>query len=353
VVSVARDVTERGAIGEKLKKDEEMFRLIAENMSDMIGLIDIEGKVLFASPSHKTILGVSPEERVGRSAFELIHPDDIEKVQKVFENALATSSPGRAEYRIRHADGHYLWVETIGDFLYDSEGQISGTVMSTRDITDRKRVEEDARSYYEHLRLINKILRHDLINDLTVIRSALSLYEDTKNDELLKDASTHVEKSVELIRRMRELETFISKHRDLKVYDMREVMETVKGNYPSLAFEIEGAGKVMADESLASVIDNLVRNAVVHGGTDRISVSIESGVNTCEVRIADYGAGISDDIKGKIFEEGFTSGDSSHIGIGLHIVKKAMDTYGGQVYVEDNEPQGTAFILKLRTISEG
>lgn len=337
---------------EILKKNEEMFCLITEHMSDMIGFIDIEGKVLFASPSHKTVLGFSPEERIGRSAFELIHPDDTEKVQKVFGNALATSSPGRVEYRIRHADGHYLWVETVGDFLYDSEGQISGTVMSTRDITDRKRAEEETRSYYDHLTLINKTLRHDLINDLTVVRSALSLYEDRKNDELLKDASTHVEKSVELIRRMRELEAFISKHRDLKVYDMREVMEKVRENYPSLAFEIEGAGKVMADEALVSVIDNLVRNAMVHGGTDRISVSIEGGANNCEVRIADYGAGIPDDIKGKIFEEGFTSGDSGHMGIGLHIVKKAMDTYGGQVYVEDNEPRGTAFILKLRTISE-
>jgi PAS domain S-box-containing protein len=352
VVSVARDVTERKAIEEKLKKNEEMFRLIAENMSDMIRFTDIEGKVIYASPSHKAVLGFSPEDRVGRSTFEVVHPDDIENIQKVFEDAFTTSSPGRAEYRIRHADGHYLWAETVGDFLYDSDGKISGTVMSTRDITDRKRAEEEARSYYEHLTLINKILRHDLINDLTVIRSALSLYEDTKNDELLKDASGHVEKSVELIRRMRELEAFISKHRELKVYDMREVIEKVRENYPSVAFEIEGAGKVMADESLVSVIDNLVRNAVVHGGTDRISVTIKSNANTCEVRIADYGAGIPDDIKGKIFEEGFTFGDSGHTGIGLHIVKKAMDTYGGQVYVEDNKPQGTAFILKLRAISE-
>jgi PAS domain S-box-containing protein len=352
VVSVARDVTERKAIEEKLKKNEEMFRLIAENMSDMIRFTDIEGKIVYASPSHKAVLGFSPKDRVGRSTFEVVHPDDRGNIQKAFEEAFVTSSPGRTEYRIRHADGHYLWVETVGDFLYDSDGNISGTVMSTRDITDRKRAEEDARSYYEHLMLINKILRHDLINDLTVIRSALSLYEDRKNDELLKDASGHVEKSVQLIRRMRELESFISKHRELKVYDMREVIEEVREQYPFVAFEIEGAGKVMADESLASVIDNLVRNAVIHGGTDRISVSMQSNANTCKVRIADDGVGIPDDIKGKIFEEGFTFGDSGHTGIGLHIVKKAMETYGGQVYVEDNKPQGTAFILQFRAISE-
>jgi PAS domain S-box-containing protein len=335
-------------MGTKLKKNVDLYRLIAENMSDMIRYTDREGKVLYANPSHKTVLGFRPEDIVGRSTFELVHPDDRERIQK----ALATSSLKRAEYRIRHADGHYLWVETVGDFLYDSDGQISGSVMSTRDVTDRKRAEEEASSYYEHLTLINKILRHDLINDLTVIGSALSLYEETKKDELLKDASTHVEKSVDLIRRMREFEGFVSNHRNLKVYNMREVIEKVKENYPSIDFEVEGDCRIMADESLVSVIDNLVRNAVTHGGTDRISAIIKSGVNTCEVRIADYGAGIPDDIKANIFEEGFTSGDSGHTGIGLHIVKKAMDTYGGQVYVEDNKPQGTAFILKLRTISD-
>jgi signal transduction histidine kinase len=108
----------------------------------------------------------------------------------------------------------------------------------------------------------------------------------------------------------------------------------------------------MADESLHSVIDNLVRNAVIHGKTDRISVDISNLGNTCDVRIADYGVGISDDIKGKIFEEGFTYGETGQTGLGLHIVKKAMETYGGQVYVEDNKPKGTAFILKLKAISE-
>ncbi len=330
IVSVARDVTERKVIEEKLKKSEEMFRLIAENMYDMLRFTDTEGNLVYASPSHKTVLGFSPEERVGRSTFEVVHPDDIEKIQKAFTDAFAASSSGRAKYRIRHAGGHYLWVETIGNFLYDSDGKISGTVMSTRDITDWKRAEDEASSYYEHLTLINKILRHDLTNDLTVIRSALSLYEDTKNDELLKDASAHVEKSVELIRRMRELEAFISEHRELKVYNMREVIEKVTKNYPSVDFEVEGDCRIMADESLASVIDNLARNAVVHGRTDRISVSIEGVANTCEVRIADYGEGIPDDIKSQIFDEGFTYGKSGQTGIGLHIVKKAMDTYGGQ-----------------------
>ncbi len=335
-----------------LKMDEELFRLIADNISDMIQVIDTKGNVIYASPSHTTVLGLSPEEIIGSDVFEAVHPDDIGKTRKAFEDALAAATRTRAQYRIRHADGRYLWVETVGDLLYDSEGGISGTVMSTRDITDLKRAEEEAQSNYEHLMQINKILRHDLTNDLTVIRSALSLYEETKNDELLKDASKHVEKGVDLIGRMRELEEFISRHRGLNVYNVREVFEEVQERYPSINWEIEGDCRVMADESLTSVIENLVGNAVVHGRTDRISVTIGGGATTCEVRIADYGVGIPDDIKSQIFDEGFTFGDSGQTGIGLHIVKKAVDTYGGQVYVEDNNPQGTVFILRLRAISE-
>ena len=96
-----------------------------------------------------------------------------------------------------------------------------------RDITERKRMEEELDADREHIKLTNKILRHDIINDLNVIHSAMRLYGRSKKEELLEEISAHVNKSAELINRMREREIFISAHRGLKMYSVTEVLKKV------------------------------------------------------------------------------------------------------------------------------
>jgi len=73
---------------------------------------------------------------------------------------------------------------------------------------------------------------------------------------------------------MRELEIFISSHRGLKLYSVTEVLKEVLASYPAIAFNIEGEGQVLGDESINSVIDNIISNAVVHGKTDKIDIKI-------------------------------------------------------------------------------
>ncbi|MBW2650868.1 MAG: PAS domain S-box protein, partial [Deltaproteobacteria bacterium] len=340
LVGSMRDITDRKRAEEKLKESEKMFRLITENMNDIVLLMDLNGKVLYAGPSHKEILGYEPEERVGTFSFEIVHPEDMENVAALLKTAIAASKPGRAEYRIRHADGHYIWVEGVGNFVFDEDGTAVGGIMNVRDITDRKKAAEEIKSHQEHITLINQILRHDLTNDLVVIQSAINIYNNSPEEELLEEISSRTGKSIELISRMRELESFISRHRELQICEMRDTIDEVIKNYPSTDFEIKGKTPVMADDSLSSVIDNIIGNAIIHGKADRIEITIGEATGMCEVRIADNGTGIPDEIKAKIFEEGFMHGETGHTGIGLHIVEKAMESYGGYAYVEDNEPKG-------------
>lgn len=149
---------------------------------------------------------------------------------------------------------------------------------------------------------------------------------------------------------MRELESFISSHRGLKLYRVTEVLKEVLASYPAIAFDIEGEGHVLADESLNSVIDNIISNAVVHGKTDRIDIKIGGRGEYCEIKIAYYGVGIPEGVKEKIFEERFGYGETGGTGLGLYIVKKAMETYGGHVRVEDKIPRGAIFVLALRKV---
>jgi signal transduction histidine kinase len=107
---------------------------------------------------------------------------------------------------------------------------------------------------------------------------------------------------------------------------------------------------VLADEAVSSVFDNLFNNAITHGKADKINVEIKKTKKGCKVRVSDNGLGIPDEIKDKLFEEGFTFGDEGHSGLGLYIVKKTMDSYGGSVHVEDNKPKGTVFILTFMKV---
>jgi len=130
-------------------------------------------------------------------------------------------------------------------------------------------------------------------------------------------------------------------------YDIREVVRHISKDYP-VEFNVNGNCTVMADETIYSVFDNIINNAIVHGKANRIDINIKREESTCEIRIADFGEGIADNLKKQVFEERFSYGKTGGTGLGLHIVKLAVKRYGGRIHIEDNKPKGTIFVIKLR-----
>ncbi len=145
IIEHLRDITELKNAENALRKSDELLRLITDNMSDMVRVADLQGINLYTSPSHFKGLGYRPEEQVGKSAFDIVHPDDLEKVIKAFSEGLAANRPVSLEYRVRHADGHYIWLETVGDLLRNAQGNVTAVVMSSRDVSDRRQAEETLR----------------------------------------------------------------------------------------------------------------------------------------------------------------------------------------------------------------
>jgi len=137
---------ERKKVDEKLRRTEEKFRQLIENALDLIAILDIDGKIRYVSPSHKRILGYESEELIGKESFELIHPDDLSKVIDVFTKGL--NDPGKslsAEYRFKHNEGHWITLESIGKIFPPESGE-SGVIINSRDITERKKMEESLRN---------------------------------------------------------------------------------------------------------------------------------------------------------------------------------------------------------------
>lgn len=226
----------------------------------------------------------------------------------------------------------------------DGDDEISQLAKSINRMLDEiEEYQRNLKNANENLRLLNSILRHDLLNRLTRILAYAEIGYEERNPEFYREILEAVEDSVRLIERIRNLEIAFSDFKPSKM-KLGQVIGEVMSEY-DLEYSVEGDATVLADEGLYSVLDNLVHNAIKHGGTDRIDFKIAVRNGWVELKVIDYGRGIPDELKRSIFEEGFSTANSS--GLGLYIVKKIVERYGGSVWVEDSRPSGAVFVISL------
>ncbi len=129
-------------IHREAKKNEELFQIVTENAADMIALVDVKGRRLYNSPAYKRVLGYSAAELGETSAFEQIHVDDRFKVLEAAREARETGVGRRLEYRIKHKDGSWRVLESVANTIRDDKGEVAKMVIVNRDITGRRRAEE-------------------------------------------------------------------------------------------------------------------------------------------------------------------------------------------------------------------
>jgi two-component system cell cycle sensor histidine kinase/response regulator CckA len=132
-------------IRRQLVEREELFHLISENAADMIAVVDMKGKRLFNSLSYQTVLGYSKEELQASSAFEQIHPDDRDRVREAAEAARKSGIGETLEYRLRHKNGTWLFLESTSSVISNASGEPEKLVIVNRNITERKKTEEALR----------------------------------------------------------------------------------------------------------------------------------------------------------------------------------------------------------------
>jgi PAS domain S-box-containing protein len=139
-----RQAIERKRVERALREREEFFRLISESMTDMVAVLDRDGRRLFNSPSYRAVLN-DPARLYGTSSFDEIHPDDRGRMKQVFEETVATGVGQRAEYRFLHPNGEVRFVESQGSVIKDEAGNVSKVVVVSRDVTERRRIEDEIR----------------------------------------------------------------------------------------------------------------------------------------------------------------------------------------------------------------
>lgn len=142
--SIRTDITHALTIDVALQKSEARFRLLAENALDVISLHDPDGRYTYISPSCQRVLGYAQGDLIGHDGYELVHPNDIEKVHERLHQPALLGELAQCEYvRIRHKNGKYLWMDTSAVPTRDDTGRIVSIQVSARDVTARKQAEDE------------------------------------------------------------------------------------------------------------------------------------------------------------------------------------------------------------------
>ncbi len=153
-IAVARDITRRKELEEEIKQKEALYRLLAENTSDGVSLYEY-GKLVYQSPGRKKMLGQMSDIKTLDDAFKHIHPEDVTRVREIMAKVIKEKlSSVMIQYRAKHYEGYYVWIEVLSNVEYDKDGNPYRVIFKTRNITSRKTLEEKIRQSEAQYRLL-------------------------------------------------------------------------------------------------------------------------------------------------------------------------------------------------------
>lgn len=325
----------------------EWFRKLVD-LTPVPCIVYTEGRFVYVNRAVEEVTGYKKDELLGGIFWELFDEEEKKKMREVMRKRLSGEQVEPYLLRLKRKDGSYRILKAFG--VSDIwQGKRFG-IVAFADVTqledERKRNEELSRM----ISLINRILRHDTLNALTTAHTYMEIYSDTGEETYCHNVITQIERAINIIKNLKNFEEVVKKG-ELKIMSVKSVAEEVAKGF-SIPISVEGDCEVVADDGLRVVFENIFQNAVQHAETDRVEVKIKKSAGYAEIRIADFGKGIPDEIKEKIFEEGFTYGEKASTGLGLYVVKKLVERYSGEIRVEDNKPKGTVFVIRLRAVEK-
>ncbi len=377
----SRDEVERGQTEEALYRSEEQLRRITDNMLEMIVQTDIEGNIQYASPSCWSVLGYLPQLLLGQSYYTHLHPADLERVKQ------EVMTVDRIEYRYQHASGHFIWLEAITNLLFDEDGNVTGIIFATRDITERRHTEIELRRQKEAAEAANIAkstflanMSHELRTPLNAIigYSEILLEESAERgiDDFLPDlhkirsAGKHL---LELISTILDFSKIEASKMELAVEDidvallLEELADSIRHSVAKRNNTLEvdcptSVGFMASDvQKVRQILLNLLSNAAKFTENGQIKLSArrqtQDRADWIIFTLTDTGIGISRDQLQSIFEE-FTQVDSSSTrryggtGLGLTMSRMLCDILGGEISVQSEAGKGTTFSVRLPADSQ-
>jgi PAS domain S-box-containing protein len=384
LVGLAEDVTEEVAGELALKASEAKYRLMTEQASDIIAHYDTEARVIFMSPAVEQILGRTPDEFIGKPIDEaMVHPDDFGRVRAAFIECAVKGREVQFDYRFRHKNGSYAWLETTLRAARDEAGERTTEIIGiSRNVGERKRHEMELMDARERAEAANRTKSRFLANMSHELRTPLNAiigfseilrmqmfgqlghtryleYAQLINESgaLLLDLISDILDMSKIEAGKYELHLEQVNLHHLLDSSMRLVRGRAEENGIGLAMRMSDdltVDEIVADErALKQIVLNLLSNSIKFtpsGG--KVSVTVSEAAGGIRIAVSDNGRGIPDDQiarLGKPFEQVATDAALSKqgTGLGLALVRSLAELHGGVMSIESELDKGTVVTVML------
>lgn len=342
---------------------ESKYRLIAENTSDLIMVMDKEHSLTYFSPSHEVVLGYNCCELEDVKLCRFIHPDDVEFFKGTLDRMFECKESKLIEFRLHHNNGHWIEFESRCVPVKGDYDDIEHIVIISRDISERKKAEEILLQS-EKLSIVGELaagVAHEIRNPLTTIKGFIQLNKWENGASEINDL---------LLSELGRIETITSemltlgKPQAVQLHrtNLRELVENTlellspQAHLENIQFKLcveESPFFITGEKNqLKQVILNVLKNAIEampEGGNIHIHLQKGEG-GVCVLTVQDEGCGIPEELLPRLGEP-FYSLKEKGTGLGLMICNKIIKQHHGSITYQSKAKQGTLVEIKLPLVS--
>ena len=378
---VSVDIHDLVTVQEALRESERSLRQLVETLPAMIDCAAPDGEPIYRSQQLCEFLGYNLEKldeagelRLQGTLESSVHPEDLAGVQERYAHCLATGEPYARRHRLRRANGEYRWVETRAGPMRDAEGAIVQWNVICLDIEGEVRAQEELRQAQERLAQASQAaslaelsasIAHEVNQPLAAVVANSHACQRwlTAEPPNIERAQKTVERIIrdangaaDVVRRIRALfrrteETRVSTSLSSVVAEVRDLMaEEAARRRVSLDIAIEGQIPPVAVDrvQIQQVLSNLIRNGMESmepaDGDKPLRIRVRQAADMVQIETSDNGAGVA--FPDRVFQPFFTTKPNG-MGMGLAICRSIVESHGGRLWVEPNEPRGATFVFTL------
>jgi len=346
---------------------------LVQNISDIITLVDINGKIIYQSATVRQSMGWAENELLGKNIFEVTHPEDHSAIKEGFEKALLSPGTGpQLEFRLVNKDGTHIYLDAQGNNQLNNP-HIQALIITSRDVTPRKMAELELKKANEILQYQNaqlqsfsQILSHNIRSHSANLSSIVDFIETSDTDdekksffEMLKTSTTKLEETILNLNEILEINQKL-KHPKEKLHLKSEVQKTVgalealltQKNISAVVDIPENISLIIVPAFLDSILLNLVSNAIKYSDPDKdsyLAITAETFYGQVNIFVKDNGLGIDLQKHGKkIFHlyKTFHEREDSR-GLGLFMVKNQIEAMNGAISIQSEVGVGTTFKITI------
>ena len=332
---------------DRIEREQELqrFETIIQSISDAVYTLDGDGRIQFVNDSYVDLKGVSREELVGTNIDQWVDETVLQRSKPEFDRIKnGEKETAQLEYEFRTANGGHIPVELRFSLFPSFGGEEPGRVGVIRDVTERKQWERELERQNERLDAFARVVSHDLKSPLSVASGRLDLAREECESDHLTAVDGALDRMDELIG---DLLTLAKSGEEVSALDPCELAAIVDNCWNNVdtknaTLQNEVDATVRCDRSrVQQLLENLVKNAVAHGGDD-VTITVGDLPGTSGFYVEDDGPGIPEPERETVFESGYSNAPGG-TGFGLAIVNEIAGAHGWTVDVSEGSAGGARF----------